>query len=313
MRADNGLERVVRSWLREDRHEDAENILFAVLGDLDTTPQRRAGWLARRFPLMNSTTMRYGLAAAAVVLVTLVGINLLPGGIGGPGPGPTPISTPTPPVATPDAGHSGTPIPSGLPMLTEGTQLEGGTYLLGDPFPITAAVTVPEGWFVTDLTSSFALLTADADVPDQAVRPALAFWLVDFIPESCPVVGADPTPQPTHGPAAGDIAAAIAGRPGFAEIEMTPVTLDGFGGVEMELRPALGGLRCTSGHVRSYRAGPITRQQYPGDVSRITILEVDGQVLLVDRLYWSENSEDATSPQALEELEAVYRSINFAP
>ena len=48
--------RIVRSWLHEDAHEDADRILNLVLDEIDTTPQRRPGWLARRFPPMNSTT-----------------------------------------------------------------------------------------------------------------------------------------------------------------------------------------------------------------------------------------------------------------
>lgn len=306
------LDGVVRSWLREDGHEDADRVLFSVLDELDTTPQRHASWLARRFPIMNSATLRLGIAAVAVVVVALLGVNLLPGAIGDTTDSSTPPATPMPAVATPNPAD-GDAIPSGLPVLEAGTRLEGGTYLLGDPFPIQAAVTVPEGWFVSDLTASFVLITADADTSDQGVRPAIAFWLVDFIPDSCPEADADPTPQPSFAVSAAGYAGAIAGRPGFARIEMTPVTLDGIGGVEMELRPALGGLSCSGGYVRSYRAGPITRQQYPGDLSRITILDIGDQVLLVDRLYYSENSENATSEAALAELADVYESINFAP
>ena len=40
--------RIVRSWLHEDAHEDADRILNLVLDHIDTTPQRRATWLADR-------------------------------------------------------------------------------------------------------------------------------------------------------------------------------------------------------------------------------------------------------------------------
>ena len=62
MTANRELDREVRSWLREDGHEDADRLLSEVLDQLDTTPQRHAGWLARRFPIVNSTRIRYGIA-----------------------------------------------------------------------------------------------------------------------------------------------------------------------------------------------------------------------------------------------------------
>jgi hypothetical protein len=67
--------RIVRSWLREDAHEDADRILNLVLDEIDTTPQRRASWLARRTPTLNNYT-RLGLVAAAVLAVVIVGIGL---------------------------------------------------------------------------------------------------------------------------------------------------------------------------------------------------------------------------------------------
>lgn len=100
MKTDPQLTRVVRSWLREDGHEDAERLLFTVLNQLDTTPQRRAGWLARRFPIMNSNRFRFGIAAAAVMAAAFLGLRFLPSNVGGPGPIPTPTPTPASPVFT---------------------------------------------------------------------------------------------------------------------------------------------------------------------------------------------------------------------
>ena len=83
--------RIVLSWLREDAHENAERVLLLALDEVDTTPQRRSWWPARRFSNMN-TQIKALLAVAAVVAIAVVGYNLLPGrgGIGGP------IATPSP-------------------------------------------------------------------------------------------------------------------------------------------------------------------------------------------------------------------------
>jgi len=75
MSTDRDVTGIVRSWLHEDAHEDADRILNLVLDGIDTTPQRRASWLARRTPTMNNYA-RLGLVAAAVLAVVIVGIGL---------------------------------------------------------------------------------------------------------------------------------------------------------------------------------------------------------------------------------------------
>ena len=76
MTADRDTTRVVRSWLRTDDHESADRVLLTVMSRLDTTPQRRSWWPPRRFAQMN----RYlpaAVAAAAVLVVAVIGYNLL--------------------------------------------------------------------------------------------------------------------------------------------------------------------------------------------------------------------------------------------
>jgi hypothetical protein len=96
MSTDRETTRIVRSWLHEDGHENADRVLDLVLEQIDTTPQRSASWLARRFPIMNNT-VRIALTVAAVVVIALVGLTLLTPGSnigGGPPESPTPTSIP---------------------------------------------------------------------------------------------------------------------------------------------------------------------------------------------------------------------------
>ena len=83
--SDRDVTRAIRSWLHEDRHEDASRIAAAVLDQVEATPRRRPKWWpARRSSDMN-TFAKLLVATAAVVVVAVVGINLLPrsgGGIG---------------------------------------------------------------------------------------------------------------------------------------------------------------------------------------------------------------------------------------
>jgi hypothetical protein len=86
--------RIVLSWLREDTHENAERVLLRALDEVDTTPQRRSWWPAWRTNPMN-TYAKLLAAAAAVLVVAVVGYQFLPrnGGIGGP---PTIAPSPSP-------------------------------------------------------------------------------------------------------------------------------------------------------------------------------------------------------------------------
>jgi hypothetical protein len=93
--SDRDVTRAIRSWLHEDRHEDVSRIAGAVLDRVETTRQRRSWWPARRFEFMN-TYAKLALAAAAVLVVAVVGYNVLPGrgGVGGPNATPSPSPAP---------------------------------------------------------------------------------------------------------------------------------------------------------------------------------------------------------------------------
>ena len=52
--SDRDVNRAIRSWLHEDRHEDVSRVAGAVLDRVETIPQRRATWWpAWRTPTMN--------------------------------------------------------------------------------------------------------------------------------------------------------------------------------------------------------------------------------------------------------------------
>jgi hypothetical protein len=121
MSTDRDVTRALRSWLHEDAHEDAERVLNLVLEEIDTTPQRRAAWLTRRFPLLTKS-FRFAALAAVILVAVVVTIKLLPGGgIGGP------TTTPT---AKPSASAASTVAafdPCSLLTATEAFQAGGGT------------------------------------------------------------------------------------------------------------------------------------------------------------------------------------------
>ncbi len=86
--------RIVLSWLREDAHENAEQILLRALDEVDATPQRRF-WPAWRSDSMN-TYAKVIAVAAAVLVVAVVGYQFLPTQSGGSGAQPTIAPSPSP-------------------------------------------------------------------------------------------------------------------------------------------------------------------------------------------------------------------------
>jgi hypothetical protein len=161
--SDQDVNRAIRSWLREDRHEDVSRIAGAVLDQLDTTPQRRATWWpARRTPTMNKL-VAFGLGAAAVVVALFVGAQ--PFGLpdGGTGTDPT-LPVTAEPTATPEP--SPTPSPVSAPPLSQTFTSTLHGY----------SVSYPEGWTTQAATEPWTAST----FPLEFGQPH-ADWLSDPI------------------------------------------------------------------------------------------------------------------------------------
>ena len=138
MKTERETTRIVRSWLEVGADRLPDRVLDSVLDELPAHRQRRRPqWPAWRFADMN-TYAKMAIAAAAVLVVAILGYSMLPGN----GPGgqatPTPIVTPTP-------SPTNRPIHFG--------SLEPGTYDKVDNWNrlLPYTVTVPAGWsFDTD-------------------------------------------------------------------------------------------------------------------------------------------------------------------
>ncbi len=159
--SDRDVNRAIRSWLREDRHEDVSRLAGAVLDQVDTNPQRRATWWpARRTPIMNKI-LGFGLAAAAVVILLVVGAQFV-GSPGNGGLGAGPIATPEP-TATPEP--SPAPPASAPPLTQSFTSTQHGI-----------SVSYPEGWTAEAATEPWT----DSTFPLEFGEPH-ADWLSDPI------------------------------------------------------------------------------------------------------------------------------------
>ena len=180
MTTDRETTRIVRSWLEEGVTALPDRVLDAVLDQVPATSQRRPWWPARTFREMNQAS-KLAVVAAAVIVVAIVGINLIPGSgvVGGPAPSrspsrsPSPSPTPTPPPTAESSGIAPTILEIGS------TPLEAGTYTLGG-FPVMVTFDVPAGW------SSCSENTVEQGIcpgPVSTGRGALGFLVVDNVVE----------------------------------------------------------------------------------------------------------------------------------
>jgi hypothetical protein len=206
MTTDPDVTRAVRSWLDEDADRLPEWVLDAVLEMVPATPQRRPWWPPRRLIDMTSK-VQIAAGVAAIVLVAVVGLQLLPaaGGTGGP----TATATPAP-TATPTA----SPSPS-IAAVAVGRPLDPGTYQVGAPFPAPFTLAVPAGWRGSTITGGEATFEGPA---------FLGVFKVDAVfPDPCKTAGTSPVPVST----ADEAVQAFGAMEGFTS---TPAASDSIGG-----------------------------------------------------------------------------------
>jgi len=300
MSTDRDVTRIVRSWLHEDAHEDADRVLDLVLDQLDTTPQRRAGWSARRFPPM-SNTLRIALATAAVVVLAFLGIRFLGG---------TNIGAPSE-TATPLPSERATPLPSPTPVaFSDLSELSGaiapGPVILDGEFPLAIEFDVPAGWAAeagAEVADEVSLSRVHGDLTPVWVE----FSIVDNVfPDPCHPVGM----EPPLGPTVDDLVSALTSMAGSEAGAVTDVEVDGYAGKQFDLAttdiPADAG--CDDAVWLSlWRGSGATTVQVPGPTNmRFTVVDVDGTRVAM----WTQSWDNTTSVD-LAEANAILESVRF--
>jgi hypothetical protein len=278
--------RIVRSWLEDGSTRLPDRVLEAVLDSVPSTRQRRSWWPAWRFPLMN-TYARFAMAAAAVLVVAIVGINLLPGGGFG-SPVPTPSPTPAPTVEPSPADI----FPRGALAVGRQTADVSG---VGFSFDIPT-----DGWRVS--AAEMAAIERTTASGDHAW---IAFWRPDNVYVwAC----ASQAMAPAVGPGVSALADAMThiqgttgATTGDATVGGRPATL-----VEMTILPALD---CTDAPLWYAEGadGATTERilSQPGDNVRTWIVDVDGARFVVD------SDQAGADPELQAEIQQIVDSIQF--
>ena len=291
---DRDVNRAIRSWLREDRHEDVSRIAGAVLDQLDTTPQRRAtAWPARRTPTMNKF-IAFGLGAAAVVVALFVGVQLFSPPDGGTG-----SSEPSP---SPSTAQSGSPQPTHAPVPDSGA-IDAGTYLMTDGVT-SFSITIPPGW---DAEGGGRDIRKHREAPNE-VTFGIYVPEISVFPDAC-VTGDDP--QPT-GPTVDDLIAALRAQENSDVSEPAEVMIGGRPAMRLDLSipEGLDLTECDDGTLKIWvdEAGSYLAGLGPTGSTPVTLVETSsGRVV-----FYTEEGAEATASD-LAELQAIVDSIQFEP
>jgi hypothetical protein len=300
MSTENDVARSLRSWLRESRHEDANRVLDAVFDQVSATPQRRAGWLARRFPIMNNT-MRIAIAAAVVMVIAVVGFQFLSNSNTG-GPGATETLQPT---ATPAV----TPEPSAAGALPLGphTLCEIGSCDVGMTITIGAADWFGEGG------GRLLIKNDNSDPPDGAAMIVFTGPLYVY-GDACQW---STTQAETPATTVDELVAALAAQMPRDASEPMDITVDGYSGKEITLHvpddaaySAGEFTDCDEGFFGSWTVSqglePYRYHQGPGQIDELLILDVDGVLTVIDTSHYA-----GTPAEHVEELRAIVESLQF--
>jgi hypothetical protein len=292
MSAPRDLDRLLQSFLKEGPQELPDPSYDEVRDRIEHARQR-AFIRAWRTPDVNRY-LSIGLAAAAVVLIAVVGFNLLPGS---PAPGGEPSATPEPSAAEPSSATGG--LPEGPHVLTE--------------FPVAMAVTIPAPGWDGEVGGGILIKNADPESPDGAGM--IVFPNVDEM-----YVYADPchwstTRAETPATTVDEAVAALASQASRDASAPVDITLDGYTGkaITLHVPDDANFVACDQGYFAMFQedlaVGPDAISRYaqgPGQIDEVWILDVDGQMVVIDWAYFAE------TPQAdVDELRAIVESTTF--
>jgi hypothetical protein len=283
MSTENDVARSLRSWLREERHEDAGRVLDVVFDLVPTAPQRSPSWLARRFPPMNTAT-RLGLAAAAVIVLALVGIKVLPGSslFGGP------------PAAT--------CAPTLEPNLHGQACLSRGRYEVDPTLPVSVTVAVPDGW---SAGGSWIVMGPKGHLAPDGM--AVRFYTAANLYRN-PLAPGEGLVVPLLGPSVDDLINGMVNHPDWTTTGPTAISIDGYAGKVVHVTLPAGTSDATPFYLSVDAAGGQVWGWAAGQVFDIYVVDVGGKRLVIDAFHYP-----GTSAADLAAQTAVIHSIQLAP
>jgi hypothetical protein len=253
-------------------------------------------------------TLRAGVAMAAVVIVAVVGLDLLPGS--SPGSGATPSASPSPSPSPTPAPTSSSPTSRPAPsdqVPYDDVPMDPGSYSVygtRDGRQLRMTFEVPDGWFGHE---NWYVFNDGVDAAKSALVP---YGLSDPIS----YIYADPCDRglaEAVGPSVDDLVTALTTQQHRVVTRgPTDITVSGHAGQALEIGPdgALDPASCVGGYLLPWMTeSRDERHIQPDLVQTIWIIDVDGQRLLIEGNYGPD-----TPAADRAELEAMMQSISIS-
>jgi hypothetical protein len=304
--------RSIAAWLEAEAPDRAPGRLIDASRErIRSTRQRPGFWPARRTTDMNSYA-KWLIAAAAVLVVALVGYHLFPSqrGVGGPPVSASP--TPSPAITTSPSIDTSPPKLDG--SSEQSRPLEPGTYTVTLPGSgVDISFTVPTagwtwygGWFLSKTGS---------DAPDGQM---ISFWHGDFQVYTDPCQWEGNEPEPPTGLKALDLVTALTTQPQRNASNVTERKASGSGdaglgtlpgySVDLSVPADADFSKCDQGQFRSW--GPTGDELYAGSpAQRDTVWAIDAdpdtRVVILRSFY------PATPAATMTESDQILDSMRF--
>ena len=290
MKPQPDISRVVRSWLDEGTNRVPDRVLDSVLALVPMTPQRRPLWLVRRFPSL-SNPFRIAIAAAAIVVASVVAINLLPrGGVG---------TTPS-------------PSPTASPVLLDRVNLDSpvtaGRYRVESTFALPFSISFPSSWTLK------ALSKAETNFVRSTPSNAATWVTVDLVDgvviDPCHAeAGTLKSPQLSM--TVDGVVEAITHMVGFSAGPVSDVQIGGYPGKAVVITNAIDTetAGCTYGPMLPLWTWPGSAPgggTNGGATESVSVVDVRGTIVVIDG-----ESFPTTPKAALDEVPGIVQSITF--
>lgn len=227
MTDDRELSLILDRWFTDGPTEMPDRVIDVVVQRIERQSQR-AAWRLHPREIHVNTILRAGIAAAAIVVIAIVGFRLLPGPSTEIGGGPAPSPSPTLPASLPPASATPAPSPSGSfdPPLPAGPNSSLN-------FTPTVSYTVPSGFIVWQDTSQ------TYGVNNPTANPPHGFFIFRDPAPSSQANGCEGDLNPAIGAYTVDsISSAFAADTRFQVTTPSPVTIGRYTGKTFDLQLA---------------------------------------------------------------------------
>jgi hypothetical protein len=232
------IERLLDHWFSDGPDQASDRVVDIVTDRIERQSQRPA-WRLHWRPSTLNAYAKIAVAAAAVLLVALVGYNLLPAGstgTGGRAPTAAPTLAPTASPATSATASPGAVFPSWFPGGSGAGILPAG---IGTTRFFTPGFTfnVPEGWVNgADSADDFGLFP---DTPANKAEYALSRGLAQAIymaQVQSPSLICEAAGGPEGGATAAELVDSLAANKAFATSEPVDVAIGGLRGRQVDFK-----------------------------------------------------------------------------